>query len=379
MAIIIVLLVLSFLVIIHELGHFISARLAGITVEEFGIGYPPKALSLSKLWQKMGRVWPSSTEFTLNWIPFGGFVRMAGESPSLDKSTKPIKGEFLTATLPQRLFVIFAGVGVNFLFGIIAFTIVFGKTGIPQEITGARIGQIEPASPADQAGIPPQVEIIGFKSDSTLVETKTIDQVKQFVDANRGKTVTLVTTETCQQGVCPNQQQYSVYIRTSEETPANQGALGVVFETVIFQHYPWYEMPFRSAWHGTGQALQLSGLILDALGGIGKDLSQGKVSNDVAGPVGIVYQAQKGQFFDQGWLSILSFAGILSINLAIMNVLPFPPLDGGRAVLSILELVIGKRHSNLIEHYANYGGYVVLLTLVVLITFSDISRIITGG
>lgn len=388
MAILIVLLVLSFLVIIHELGHYFAARKAGITVEEFGIGYPPRALNFSLLAKRFNitkyfsfwrRFDSSKTELTLNWIPFGGFVRMAGETPNPKQNATPQPGDFLAATLAQRLMVIFAGVAVNFLFGVVAFTIVFSKTGIPQEISGARIGTVEPNSPAAQAGVPNQVQIIGFQTDNGLVETKTVESVKSFVEENRGETVTLITTGICQQLICEDRQEYSVYLRTADETPENQGSLGISFETVIFQSYPWYEMPFRSAWHGSVQALQLSKMILDALSGVGQDLFRGKVSSDVAGPVGIVYQAQKGQFFDQGWLSILTFAGILSINLAIMNILPFPPLDGGRAVLSILELLIGKNKSHLIEYYANYGGYVFLLALVVLITFSDISRIIMGG
>lgn len=388
MAIAIVLLVLSFLVIIHELGHFIAARKVGITVEEFGIGYPPRALNISlfakrlqvsKYLRKIKWLDSMKTEFTLNWIPFGGFVRMAGETPNLKIKTTPQKGDFLAATLLQRLIVIFAGVTVNFIFGVLAFTIVFSKTGIPEALLGARIGGVEAGSPAGLAQVPENVEVVGFITAKKLVVTDSVDAVKQFVEANRGTTVTLVTTGQCQGTVCEDRQEFSVYLRTLEETPANQGSLGVIFQTVIFNHYPWYEMPFRSAWHGTSQALQLSQLILNALGSVGKDLFKGNISSDVAGPVGIVYQAQKGQFFDQGWLSILSFAGILSINLAIMNILPFPPLDGGRAVISILELVIGKNRTKQIEYYSSYGGYVILLILIVLITFSDISRIVTGG
>ncbi len=179
MAILIVLLVLSFLVIIHELGHYFAARKAGITVEEFGIGYPPRALNFSLLAKRFNitkyfsfwrRFDSSKTELTLNWIPFGGFVRMAGETPNPKQNASPQPGDFLAATLAQRLMVIFAGVAVNFIFGIAAFTIVFSKTGIPQEIFGARIGTVEPNSPAAQAGVPNQVQIIGFLMGDGLVE-----------------------------------------------------------------------------------------------------------------------------------------------------------------------------------------------------------------
>lgn len=392
MAIIIVALVLSFLVIIHELGHFLAARKSSITVEEFGIGYPPKALSLTKLLGSskllnsssflrkcIARITHSKTELTINWIPFGGFVRMAGETPSLEHEHRPSVGDFLAASIWQRLFVICAGVVVNFVFGIIAFTIVFSKTGIPETIPGARIAVIADGSPAAQAHIPVGVQIFGFTFDNTYVETPEITDVQRVVSEHLGQTAEVKTSDVCSGLVCDGQQEFQVYLRTKEETPEDQGSLGVGFDQIVFQQYPWYEMPFRGTVKGLEQAVELSKLILLALINVGRELTHGKVSQDVAGPVGIVYQAQQGQFFDQGFLSILSFAGVLSINLAIMNILPFPPLDGGRAMTTILEVIIGKKRSRKVEYYANYAGYIILILLIVLITFSDIGKIIFGG
>lgn len=380
MEIFVVLLVLSFLVVIHELGHYLAARKAKITVEEFGVGYPPQAVTISRILKKFGKKWKSQTELSLNWIPFGGFVRMAGETPDPKSKVQPKPGDFGAATIPQRLMVIFAGVVVNFLFGILAFTIVFGQTGIPVDVSGARIGYVEPESPAAIAGVPTQVKILAFRDGEQLTEATEIDSVKEYVTENQGKTVTLITTQECTaEDICQGTQEFEVYLRTTEEIPDGQGALGVSFDTVLLQQYPWYEMPFRSAWQGTKIALTLSSLIIEALGGVGRDLFNGTVSSDVAGPVGIVYQAQKGTFFELNFLSILSFAGVLSINLAIMNVLPIPPLDGGRAVLIFLELIIGKSKSRFLEYYSSYGGYVMLLLLILVITFSDISKIFFGN
>lgn len=391
MAIIIVALVLSFLVIIHELGHFIAARKSGITVEEFGIGYPPKAVSLTKLLgsskllsripffgKYIVRITNSQTELTVNWIPFGGFVRMAGETPSLEEEHRPKTGEFLAASIWKRLLVICAGVVVNFVFGIIAFTIVFSQTGIPEAVPGARIAVVADGSPAQQAQIPLGVQIFGFSFGDTFIETPEISDVQRVVSEHLGENTLLKTSDVCTGLVCDGQQEFQIYLRTKEQTPENQGSLGVGFDQVIFQQYPWYEMPFRGTIKGVEQALELSKLILLALVNVGQELTHGKISQDVAGPVGIVYQAQQGQFFDQGFLSILSFAGVLSINLAIMNILPVPPLDGGRAVTTILELVIGKKLSRKVEYHANYAGYIILILLIVLITFSDIGKIIFG-
>jgi regulator of sigma E protease len=383
MSVVIFILILSFLVLIHELGHFIVARRAGIVVEEFGIGYPPKAIKLFT-WR--------GTVFTLNWIPFGGFVRMAGEESSEEAAAelaekKTVKqkqadsGQFYQASNVNKLAVILAGAAVNFIFGVIAFTIVFSKMGIPVQLTAARIGAIAPESPAAIAAIPTGVEVIAFQPpESEAIAVSTSAQLIDLIAAHKGKTVALTTTGACQETECQElAQTYSVYLRTAEETPAGQGSLGIVFESVVFQHYPWWQMPFRSAWYGLTQAVYLGQQIVVALGTLGKDIiSSGSVPDELAGPVGIVHQAQSSGIFSDGPLALLSFAGMLSVNLAIMNVLPIPPLDGGRAVLILLTPFLSKQRRLKIEYYANYSGYVLLLGLIIFITVRDITKVFFG-
>ena len=150
------------------------------------------------------------------------------------------------------------------------------------------------------------------------------------------------------------------------------------FEQAVFVHHPWWQMPFKSALYGLEQAIGLGILILQALGTMVQQLlRQGVVSEDLAGPVGIVHQAQESGLFSEGFLAILSFTGMLSINLAIMNVLPIPPLDGGRALFIILENFLGKNITQRVEQVVNYGGYVLLLMLIVLVTARDIFRLFT--
>ena len=364
-------LVLSFLVIIHELGHFFAARWAGVKVKEFGIGYPPMA---KKLFTWRG------TDFTINWIPFGGFVRMDGEEVDPTKSDlPPKKGEFYYASIFKRLVIILAGATVNFVFGILAFASIFSFVGIPQTISDARIGAISEGSPAAEAGIPVDVNIMGFKIGEEFTQTNSISDVITYVNQHRGENVVVVTTGKCDQLTCQEStSEYQTYLRTTEETPENQGSLGVGFQDQVLVKYPWWQMPFKAAFYGLEQALLLGNEILSALGRLGTNLVQrGQLSEELAGPVGIVHQAQTIGLMNQGFMVILSFAAMLSINLAIMNVLPISPLDGGKAVFTVLESVISRKALQKVEYWTSYGGYLALMGLIIIITIRDVFRLFT--
>ena len=370
MSVILFILVLSLLVFIHELGHFIAAIRSGVEVEEFGIGYPPKAITLFT-WR--------GTAFTLNWIPFGGFVRMKGEDGTVEGSSSDKKsaGSFQLAETWQKLFIILAGPGVNFFFGVLVFAGVFTYSGIPHLLTDARIGAVAPGSPAAQAALPTNVSIIGITADEVFIETPTVPEVIDVIVASRGKSVTVHTTGACEFTSCSTEgMEYSVYVRNQDQTPEGEGAIGVAFESVVFQFYPWWEMPFRAIVFGFQQAFELSMQIVAALGGMFSDLIKNQIVPDqVAGPIGIVHQAQQTGILTGGVLSLLSFAALLSVNLAVMNVLPIPPLDGGRAVLLVAEHFLGRKKTQRVEYYLNYGGYLLLLGLIISITVQDVIRI----
>lgn len=371
--IIVFVLILSFLVLIHELGHFFAARWAGVKILEFGLGYPPKACKLFT-WK--------GTDFTLNWIPFGGFVRLFGEDltpeEKLEKeSNTKQKGLFYQASIFKKLVIILAGATVNFIFGIIAFTIAFSVMGIPEQINTARIASLIPDSPATKAGLPEGYEIIRLQVGQETEQISTSEEAIDAIAKHRGQIVDLMLQGPCSGFICEEgYKTFQVYLRTEAETPKDGGSLGVVFDPVVFMKYPWWQMPFKSSWYGLQQALFLGKEILLALGKLGKDISGGQVPQDLAGPVGIVHQAQTSGLMSQGWLMILNFAGLLSVNLAIMNVLPLPPLDGGRAVLIFLEKVFDKRKLAKVEYYLNYGGYLLLIGLIIMVTIQDVIRIV---
>jgi regulator of sigma E protease len=372
----IVILILSLLVILHELGHFFAAIWLKLSVEEFGVGYPPKA---KKLFSWLG------TEFTLNWIPFGGFVRLFGEEAPVEetkttaKSTKT-KVNFYTQPAWKRLVVILAGPLANVLVAGVIFTGIFAIGGIPISLKDqARIAQVMPDTPAAAAEIPTKYRVIGFReSDSAeLVPISKISEVQQFTIAHRGQTWQMVLTGPCQADHCEeNQVVKAIYLRTEAETPAGQGAMGLLFAEYELQFYPWYEMPWRGLQQGWIQTVDMTTLMLSELGKIMLSLLQGKGAGEaVAGPIGIVHQAQTSGLNQAGWQAIWGFAGMISLNLALMNLLPIPALDGGRAVLILLESVLGRSRLAKIEGYLNYGGFIALVTLLIVISASDIWRI----
>lgn len=372
MAAIIFLLVLKFLVFIHELGHYLAARWAKVKIEEFGLGIPPRALTLFKR---------GETIFSLNWFPIGGFVKMQGEEErSSEKTEQPAdqEGPFYSKNRWQRLVITLAGVTVNFLFALIAFSVVYTISGIPTAIDEARVGAVVEDSPAAKANIPADVNLIALKNlDGEVFPIRNNQEAIELIRDYRGQEVVLVTTGPCDASGCQElAQEFEVYLRTADETPADQGSLGIVFAPGQLVHYPWYEMPFRGTLVGVEQALTMGSLIITALFDMIRGIFQSsQLPSDIAGPIGIVHQAGQIGLFEQGFLMILNFAGLLSINLAIINLLPIPALDGGRAIFILIEPLIGKKRLQLFESYANQAGMLFLLSLIALISIRDVWRI----
>lgn len=373
-SLIIFLLVLTVLVLIHELGHFITARLFHIKVEEFGIGYPPRVLTLFHF---------KKIPFTLNAIPVGGFVRMLGEDESqainhtttqkdsIQKSRKEYA--FYERSKIERLVVILAGATVNFLFGIVAFTIIFSRIGIPKIATHPTVVEVNVGSPAKTAGIQPGDEVISASFvGQAPVGMKTTDDLVRWIVDHEGKQISLIILRK------DGKHTITASVRKPEAIPANQGALGIVLEqNVAYVFYPWYQMPFRATYTGITQSLDFGKAILSALGSIGHDVIVKKtIPQGVAGPIGIAHEVTKQKIFDEGPLAVLNFMALLSINLSIMNVLPIPALDGGRAFFIFLEVFIGKKRRAAIEGRVNQYGMVFLLLLILVISFNDVLGIV---
>ena len=376
--IIVFILVLSFLVLIHEMGHYLLARKNKINIKEFGLGYPPR---LVKLFTYQGTV------FSLNAIPFGGFVQLEGENGPEDHTDRGANkknnqewGPFFTKSISARLQTLLAGVFSNFIFGIIAFSIIFTQTGIPHDLgEQARIYELRDDSPAASAGLKENTNIVSFYSqlDQQWVIVNNIKEVQDYVDAHLGEEVIVKTTDTCELTDCPDSyQEFTVYLRKDSERAESEGAMGVVFTSVVYEKNPWYLAIIKGSLYGFKEAMALGLLILQALSNLVVDLVNGRsVAMDVAGPVGIVHQAQTYGFFGGGFLNILSFAALLSINLGVMNLLPIPALDGGRAVFILLEKVITKEKIEKVANWANYLGFCILILLMIFVSVNDVRNL----
>ena len=354
------LILLSILVLVHELGHFFAAKKLGVVAEEFGLGLPPRVRRLF-IWK--------GTEFTLNWLPIGGFVRMRGEDREDPKGLTfaqqrlDLKGVFYAQKPWKRAVILLAGVTMNLIFGIAAFTVVYSFLGIPTETEKVIVQAVAPNSPADQAQLRPGEIVQEFNDTKEFID---------MVNANRGEQITLVLKQ--QNGEI---REVSLTPRLEKDTPAEEGALGVAISNVEFVHYPWWKMPFMAAITGIKEALGWSVNIVTGLGSMMSQLiRRGEFPKDVAGPVGIAYIT--GNVARQGWLALAQFAGILSVNLAVVNLLPFPALDGGRLLFLGIEKLRGKPVEAKKERWVHLIGYGVLITLILLATIQDIFRILSS-
>lgn len=371
MSILLVLLIISFLILIHEFAHFLAAKKIGVKVEEFGFGYPPQA---KKLFHWKG------TDFTVNWLPFGGFVRLLGDSVETveqggaDKSAKHTAtktqriheyphNHFEGKSIPARLLVILAGAVVNIVIGVLAFTVIYTKIGIPTLLNFPKITTVEAGSPAEKAGILVGDEMLRIAD----VSVSGTDQFIAEVQKHRGQQVVIQFRRNGET------KQLTAYVRKLEEIPEGQGSLGLVLRDMEYVHESWWKMPFLSMQQGLRDSWLFTKAIFSTLGSMfSRMVTKGEIPQEVSGPVGIVHMASKENLAQQGIFGALSFMGIISLNLGVMNLLPIPALDGGRAFFLLLERVLGKERRITWEQKANTLGMTVLLTLIVLISAKDV-------
>jgi regulator of sigma E protease len=366
------LIVLGSLVLIHELGHFVVARLAGIRVLEFGIGFPPRA----KVLRSSGE-----TLYTLNWLPIGGFVKLEGEDG--DDTSDP--RSFARARLPVKVIVLVAGVAMNLVLSLVIFTSI---AWLAAPVVGVTIPVVEPGSPAEAAGLKANDAIISVNGIRHDIFTLSEGDVLQDLRDRVGQTVTL-------QVVRPGGQRAEIQatLRTAEEMkdPDGDGPLkakGALGISVIDSKIGWpsyfpgeylqRDLP-TAIGVGGHETVRWFGVILGGLG----DLARQVVSNPtapppVAGPIGIATQIAD-IFFGAGIVMTLYVAGILSANLALVNILPFPPLDGGRVLMIVLKRIFGARISLRAEQMTYFVGFIFLFAFLIWVSGFDILRILSGG
>lgn len=355
LSIIIFILIFSFLVIIHELGHFWAARAAGVKVEEFGLGLPPR------IWGK--RI--GQTLYSFNWIPFGGFVKLKGEG-----SEEKGKDSMQNVSYGWRFLIMVGGVVMNLIGAYVLLS--FGMwLGMPPLATDATQLGIDPASLHSQVYvIEPQADMPAAKAGIaagdiiTKVdgrEVKRVADLQAAVDGKRSVEVEVLRKNETKRFAVPT------------TTTEGKSVIGVAADEIISRvKYPVLRVPIIAA-QDFGNILAM---IAKSIGAFAHQLfTTASVSTGVAGPVGIAkITAQAVQL---GWMPVLQLMIFLSINLGLINLFPFPALDGGRLVFLIVEVITGGRKVPLVvENIIHNLGFMLLLALIVVVTYRDVLKLL---
>ncbi len=357
--ILVFLLILSVLVLIHEAGHFLVAKKFGIKVEEFGFGLPPRAFG-----KKIGE-----TIYSVNWLPIGGFVKLYGEdeagagriAPSDERKaiSKDLNRAFFARPVWQRALVIIAGVAMNFLLAVVIISYLFGVSGIQVPGNKVIITAVVKDSPAQVAGLVVGEEVIAINNTKVTSPNQLVDSIKSYL----GKEITLK--------ILKDSKEENIRITPRKDYPKNEGPMGVsISQNIETKKYPVYQAPIE----GLKEATKDSWLIVSGVGMVIYQLIiHGVVPQGVAGPVGIAQLT--GQFVQIGPIAVLSFVSLLSLNLAVLNILPIPALDGGRLFFILIEGVTRKKVNQKFEGYAHAVGMAMLIFLIALITIHDLIRV----
>ncbi|MCL0046474.1 M50 family metallopeptidase [Dehalococcoidales bacterium] len=338
------LVVLSVIIIVHELGHLITAKASRVRVDEFGLGFPPRLLSVR---------W-GETRYSLNAVPLGGFVKMAGEEDP------KVPGSLASKSIGTRLLILSAGSVMNLLLPLLLFSVAFM---VPRdlEIGQVVVEEVASNSPAATAGIKPG-DIIVSINDKPV---RNIGDLHRYIHLNLGKEVTIVTSR---DGLKKEAQ-----LTPRERPPEGQGAIGVLVKTtdiaIVRQHYPfWQAIPMGVGEYMKALVLLKSGVI---------SLIVGEVPADEVTLVGVVQMT--GEVAKVGISPLLEITALISLILGIGNLLPLPALDGGRIVFVLLEWVRrGRRVPPKIEGLIHLIGFALLMGLTLAIIGWDIIRMVRG-
>lgn len=389
------------LVIAHELGHFLAARRSGVEVEEFGIGFPPKAKSLGK---------KNGTEYTLNWLPLGGFVRLKGEHDA-DKS----KGAYGAATLANKVKIMVAGVIVNAVIAVILMSVV-AAVGLPQvlddqfyvasdstvirhDVVLSVNGDNEEnaSSPASDAGLEDGDTLLSLQpSDCEDADCVTVINQKEDVRpatlqlANQDVLITYIDNTDEQQKTTVasfrSTQEVDESWRVADECeaqagddedalnacPLPKGYLGVVPEDYVERQATW-SAPIVGVVFSGQVVVETFATFGEVIGGLFRADADAAREN-LTGVVGIGYIL--GELADRGFISVLFLTGVISLSLAIMNILPIPALDGGRLFVTLLFRALRKPLTKDVEEKIHGSGFMLLMLLFLLITILDVQRFV---
>ncbi|MDP3900315.1 MAG: RIP metalloprotease RseP [bacterium] len=382
--IIIFIVILSILVFAHEIGHFWTARKFGVSCPEFGWGFPPRAIGIYRPINKAGAdeseapkksrkwkvVWGSrevddadGTVYSINWLPLGGFVKIKGEQGDSKDETD----SFGHQKIWKRCIILSAGVTMNIIIAALFISLGY-MLGLPQDLDGVspaaivrdrniQIMQVLPDSAAANAGVQFGDVILSINnqqfSNYTQLQAFLADKAGQELDyqLRRGR------------------EEFDLAITPKVLGESDEVGIGVAIAETGLVSFPWY----RAIWEGIKSTVFLIWFIIAAFYGLFRDIFTGVgVSQSLSGPVGIA--TITGQMAQLGFVYLLQFTAILSVNLAILNYLPFPALDGGRVLFLIIEKIRGRAVPEKVEAFIHNAGFALLIFLVILVTYRDITK-----
>ena len=365
--VIIFIIILGILVFVHEFGHFIVAKKSGMQVDEFGFGFPPRMVGIQKTDGRWKWVWghrqlmnTEQTVYSINWIPLGGFVKIRGENNEFENDPR----SFINRPFWGRLLTLIAGVTMNVL---LAFLIFSGgyMFGLPVAVDSAQnipahasftnpqmgILAVQPGLPAAKAGIQANDVILSLNGQKFLA----ISDLQNFIQSHKGQPVTFQLAR--------GKEILNVNVTPQINPGPNEGPTGIQLAVVGRLKYS----PIFAIIEGAKTTVMELGNIVSGLA----QLFSGHVSfSSLGGPVKIA--SLTGQVAKLGFVFLLQFTAFLSLNLAVLNILPFPALDGGRVLFLIIEKFRGKRNNQKVEQYFNTAGFFLLILLMIAVTINDI-------
>lgn len=367
LAIVSFIILLALVVLVHEFGHFWVARKLKIKIEEFGFGFsgqefgfhfPPKIFKFKK----------GDVVYSINPLPLGGFVKIYGEGGEGEGNPE----SFISRPVWQRFLILFAGVFMNIVLAWALFTIGagFGAPAVVDETTinsakeiGVMITAISENSPAKIAELRVGDMVVRLENivSGASLEIKTVEELQEFTKANLSQKLKVTTKR--------GKTLIEKELAPRSNPPEGEGPIGIGIALVGIVKAPWYKAP----WEGLKDVYRSFYLITAGFYKLFLDIiTAGVIPTDIAGPVGIA--ALSGQFASLGILYFLNFVAAISVNLAFLNVIPIPALDGGRILFLLIEKIKGSKVDQKLEHAIHGAFFVLLMVLVFFVTYRDLTR-----
>lgn len=370
-SIILFILVLALLIASHEFGHFIVAKLSGMRVDEFALGFPPK------IWSKQ----IGETKYSINLVPFGGYVKIFGEDPTEEiKQSSDYKRSFGARPKWHQALVLLAGVTCNFILAWFLFSIGF-ISGLPvstgffagsENIPGAQlvVTGVMPGSPAEEAKLPAGSQIVEVaEKGGEKLTSPTVSQMQEFIASRSGKTLEVSYLAKPNFKTIDQSAIQKTELVPKDGVVTGKAAIGVSMDMVAIIKQPFYKAPVT----GLVFTANMTKYTAEALWGFGKQLFNGgqkAALAQVTGPIGLV--GLVGEAGKMGFIYLLTFTALISINLAVINVIPFPALDGGRLLFLLIEVITRRPIKPIVANVANLIGFALLMLLMIAVTVKDV-------